>query len=651
MMNFFDAPHLYRRFFARRRRVAKRSDRNRPQLRPSLEVLEERCVPTVVTNLNDSGAGSLRDAIAAGGTVTFAPGLHGTINLTSGHLHIGSNVSINGPGAGVITVNGNKTDIVCDVDSGTQVSISGLTLTNGKGSEGGAIEENAANCVLTISNCVISGNTATSNGGGAISVSGNGAKLSLTGCTLNNNTSPFDGSSGGGAILTHGQNVTLTSCVLMNNSDGSADEGGGAIQTQGGNLIAVHCNISNNTAAGLQNAGGIGTEGGNVTLTDCTLNGNKGTNSSGDSEGGGAMNTEGGNVTVLRCTINNNIAAGQLDGGAILSEGGNVSVTDSSVSGNQATGTESGGGAINSEGGNVTVVRSTLNNNTTPGLEDGGAILSSGGNVSLTDSALIGNRATGTGGGPEGRTSEGGGAIETEGGNVIGVRSTISNNTTAGVEGGGGIATEGGDVTLTNSTLSGNTATFSGSVGNRRGGGGAIETEGADINLVNCTIFGNSTAGLTGGGGLDPKGDFRTQGTITLLNTIVAGNRATHGPGPDIAGIVASSSHSLIGDGSTTGLVNGKNGNLVGSTGHTINPLLGPLQINGGLTPTLALLAGSPAIDAGDDSVLGPPHNLTTDQRGAPRKVGLHVDIGAFEFVPQPPPPPPSPHGRRNGPV
>jgi hypothetical protein len=57
------------------------------------------------------------------------------------------------------------------------------------------------------------------------------------------------------------------------------------------------------------------------------------------------------------------------------------------------------------------------------------------------------------------------------------------------------------------------------------------------------------------------------------------------------------------------------------------------LQSNGGPTPTQALLPGSPAIDAGDDSVLGSPFNLTTDQRGPGflRKVGAHVDIGAFE--------------------
>ena len=63
-----------------------------------------------------------------------------------------------------------------------------------------------------------------------------------------------------------------------------------------------------------------------------------------------------------------------------------------------------------------------------------------------------------------------------------------------------------------------------------------------------------------------------------------------------------------------------------------LNAQLGTLQNNSGPTPTVSLLPGSPAIDAGDDGLLDPPFNLTTDQRGLPRKFGAHVDIGAFEF-------------------
>src|SRR5207245_3920500 len=63
-----------------------------------------------------------------------------------------------------------------------------------------------------------------------------------------------------------------------------------------------------------------------------------------------------------------------------------------------------------------------------------------------------------------------------------------------------------------------------------------------------------------------------------------------------------------------------------------IDPLLGPLTDNGGPTPTMALLHGSPALDAGDNALLHGPYALRTDQRGFPRKSGSHVDIGAFEF-------------------
>src|SRR5215471_9861060 len=201
----------------------------------------------------------------------------------------------------------------------------------------------------------------------------------------------------------------------------------------------------------------------------------------------------------------------------------------------------------------------------------------------------------------------GGGGILIDGGRTLTViQCTISGNTAGtGNSMGGGIFSggEGSTLTVINSTISGNTAHKGGGIDN---GPDAIAT------LVNTTINGNTAA--QGGGLINETG-----ATLNLTNTIIAGSLA----GGDCVnqGIIVTNSHNLVQDGSCPALFS------------PATPNLGALANNGGPTFTHALLPGSPAIDAGDDTVLGPPFNLTTDQRGPgfPRKVGAHVDIGAFE--------------------
>jgi hypothetical protein len=145
------------------------------------------------------------------------------------------------------------------------------------------------------------------------------------------------------------------------------------------------------------------------------------------------------------------------------------------------------------------------------------------------------------------------------------------------------------------------------------------------------------TGGNAVGGGID-----NDSGVVTLVNTLVALNSAT--TGPDYAGVAAAgSSHNLIGivDGST-GFSVATHGDLLGTAAHPLDPRLGPLQNNGGPTPTMALLPASPALDAGlngAQTVTGP-----SDQRGPgfARVARGAVDIGAFEAQPLPPSPPPS---------
>jgi len=214
---------------------------------------------------------------------------------------------------------------------------------------------------------------------------------------------------------------------------------------------------------------------------------------------------------------------------------------------------------------------------------------------------------------------------------------------------GGGILNE-GVLILSNSTVTGNLVEYPGHVPYPSGGG--IFNAGT-LRVVNCTITGNrviGNLGATGGGiansgaltvldstialnsafsygplGVDGGGIF-SLGYTYLANTIVARNLCYQGP--DIFGKVTVAMHNLIGVGAGSNLVNGSNGNLVGTAAHPLDPLLGPLQNNGGPTPTLALLPGSPAIDAGT-----PIAALPTDQRGSGyrRIVDGTIDIGAFE--------------------
>ena len=161
-------------------------------------------------------------------------------------------------------------------------------------------------------------------------------------------------------------------------------------------------------------------------------------------------------------------------------------------------------------------------------------------------------------------------------------------------------------------------------------GGGLYLGDGSLV-LINSTVAGNSVASGGAGGGLDV-----TAGTATLNNTIVALNTAGTGitaTASDIAGTIATASaFNLIGTGGSGGLTNGVNGNQVG----VANPGLGPLTDNDGPTQTIALVTGSPAIDAGSNALAVDPstgQTLTTDQRGTgfPRIVNGTVDIGAYE--------------------
>ena len=253
----------------------------------------------------------------------------------------------------------------------------------------------------------------------------------------------------------------------------------------------------------------------------------------------------------------------------------------------------------------------------------GGAIFNWDGSLTIEDSTFTGNMSNYGGGVASSRSSSGPALLFIRG-------STFSGNSASGGNGGGiyNEATNAGSSAaafLINCTLSGNSATASGFIG---GVGGAIYNAGsfsgnANIELQDCTLSGNN-APNTGG---VYNNNFSATALVALRNTILK-NGATGGNLINSAGTITSLGHNLsddaAGDATNPGPSPGGYLNAAGDIRNT-DPLLGPLQDNGGRTFTQALLNGSPAINAGDDLGLE-----SVDQRGFPR-VGTN-DIGAFEF-------------------
>lgn len=260
----------------------------------------------VVTNLNDSGPGSLRAAVQLADnsvgttTITFANNLAGTIHLTSGQLELSDtfdNTQIVGPGAQVITISGGGATRILQVDAGVTAGISGLTITGGSASlgSGGGIEDSGT---LTLELSAISGNSAPK-GGGGIDVA-TGASLALLNSTISNNIANFGGgiseegtlgasnttiagndAQNGGGIDVSGaatlRNVTIASNHATNSGGGLRINGGTALidntivaqNTVGGtnapdDIVGNVAPGSDNNLIGIGGSGGLGNSSGNI---------------------------------------------------------------------------------------------------------------------------------------------------------------------------------------------------------------------------------------------------------------------------------------------------------------------------------------------------------------------------------------------------
>jgi CSLREA domain-containing protein len=535
-----------------------------------------------------------------------------TITLNNALPDLSTNLSVQGPGAGKLTVHANANNSnafrVFNVTTAGTVSFSDIT---------------------------ISGGVLLQNGFGAGIQNANTATINITNCTFSSNQAI----NGGGAIANvQSANVFISNCVFSQNIAGNpagnnfGDEPGGAILNQASGVVTITgCTISSNGALGTKGGGGVANfAAGTVNVTNCTLDHNVAGGIpqgivSNAAAGGGITNHNGGTVTLTGSTLTANSAS---SGGGAANLSGTFTATDCIFSANtanvQGTGTSNGtGGGIYHGAGTMTVTNCTITGNTVTGLFGGsGAGSGSGGGIFHTGPLTISGSTV------SGNSAQGGEAM----------------NGTAGAAFGGGVYSS-GSLTAVNCTIAGNSLQggrgLSGNVGGAASGGGIYFAANGTYTVTSSTIVSNTATGGSGtptaagvGGGI-----FNANGTVNLKSTLIAGNTAQT---PDVNGPYASQGFNLIGktDGST-GFPSGTD--LVGTINAPLDPKIDPngLKNNGGPTLTIALLPGSPAIDHGNSATSnGTP---ATDQRdaGFPRIYdnpsvanaagGDGSDIGAFE--------------------
>jgi CSLREA domain-containing protein len=392
------------------------------------------------------------------------------------------------------------------------------------------------------------------------------ATLGLTNVTLIDNHTA--GGAGGG-ILNNGT-TTITNCTVSVNGSGGG-VGGGGINNQ--NVMTISgATITGNTTGGGGSGAGVNNSA-DMTLSNSTITSN---NAGGGGNGGGLFNSS--TVSVDATTITGNAAGPSGGNGGGVYNSGTATITGGTIATNSTAGGGNGGGAFNSD--TLTLTMTPVTGNTASG--NGGGIYENGLLTALTDLTVSGNSA--------GAASDGGG-LWAQGLEITLVGVTISGNTAGG--NGGAIYDNALGVTLTNVTVNGNVST-----------GPTLYSWGATLDLVDSTIAGNTGGGIT----------TLVGSTTTLKNTIIA-NNGTNCSG---AGTTTDAGTNLQFPGTTCGL-----------SIPTADPLLQALANNGGATMTMALTAGSPAIDTG---TTGCPPTPATDQRGVSRPQGVACDIGAFEL-------------------
>jgi hypothetical protein len=478
-------------------------DGGRNRLKPVLLRLEDRRLLTTftVTNTFDSlssgypTTGTLRWAVEqadqAGGnevidfdSTVFDTPQTITITQIDAPIEIGpesASITINGPGANLLTINPSSLGGAFQVDSSATATISGLTITNAslEPQPNGAVSDFGT---LNLSNCTFTNNTIS-----AVYVTG---KATITDCTMTGGDSYF-----GAGVYVKSGTATISNCTIENNV-GSFNAVGAAICNQG-TATVTDCTLSDNSALG---GGGALYNSDQLTVTDCTISGNTG-------GGGGSLYNKSGTAYLSGCTISG--GSGFIDGGNLDNQyGAKLTLANCTINSGSA---EIGGGLYNA--GNATLTDCTISNNIATGSSGGGqgggisnGPLQSKAVLTLTNSTLVGNTA-----------KLGGGGLYNNGTATL-TDSTIANNfaNQAGsllASNGGGVDTD-GTATLVACTISGNTTTAAGG-GLYNGGLGASQATLTDTIVAGNTISGGgaSDIAISTNNGVDVTGSYNLIGT------------------------------------------------------------------------------------------------------------------------------------------
>ena len=614
----------------------------------------------VVTSTADQADDNIADGVChtAGGGCTLRaaiqnanllPGPHeillpaGTFYLTiaavgpddasTGDLDITQEVTIRGAGRDTTVIDGMGMDRIFHVSVAVALKVTDMTIRNGSGGGGlggGILHQSPGAAVVlarmrfaqcssggggavyhgnggtTIADSIFENNIATGSGG---AVFGGPDFLTMTGSSFATNTA---GGTGGGVYFSGTTAVTISGTTFV---DCHSDAGGAIYVSTNLPLNLTDCRFESSSATG---EGGAlyasGAAGLSPVLTRCTFISNDANGSGGavrvmsatavhlvgclfeDSRsgvsGGGLYQSGGGSLTLEQCDFVGNEAMGGHGGGLYGSFPGEFAATGCRFIENTA-GDHGGGAYITGRSAN-NVTGCYFADNSASSTNGGGFYDTGGGPANWTNTTFARNRAV-DGVGP----GQGGGLYSNIGGLLTITACTFSGNEAFGPGArAGGVYMVGPSASLSNTTFSSNVSGFQ---------GGATDGLAGATTITNVTFFENAASG--GGAAI-----WQAGGPLTVQNTIIGHSLAGSSCG---GGVITSGGHNIDQDG---GCGFAAAGDLSG-----VDPRLGPLLNNGGPTQTHALLAGSPAVNAGGAGVCP-----ATDQRGLPRTA---CDIGAFEVV------------------